>query len=205
MNLHPSRSGSGLRLYGRRVMLRPLHASDFAQWSEVRVRNEAWLLPWEPSRPQGSADVTRSRGAFAARCSARDRDRQNGLAYGFGLFIDGTLAGEINLNGVVRGAQQTGTIGYWIDQARAGHRYVAEGVVVELRFAFEELGLQRVEICIVPRNANSRRVMEVLGIRDEGVSREFLEINGTREDHIRYAMTATEWRQRADELRARWL
>ena len=186
-------------------MLRPLHVSDFAQWSEVRVRNESWLLPWEPSRPLGAADVTRSRGAFSARCSSRDRDRQHGANYSFGLFVDGYLAGEVNLNGVIRGAQQTGTIGYWIDRARAGHRYVAEGVVAVLRFAFEELGLQRVEICIVPRNRNSRRVMEVLGLREEGVAREFLEINGTREDHVRYAITATEWSARRNELAARWL
>lgn len=205
MNLHPSRSGAGLRLYGARVMLRPLHVSDFAQWSEVRVRNEDWLIPWEPMRPLGSADVTRSRGAFAARCTSRDRDRQHGLNYGFGLFVEGRFAGEVNLNGVVRGAQQTGTIGYWIDQALAGHRYVAEAVVVELRFAFEELGLQRIEICIVPRNRNSRRVMEVLELREEGVAREFLEINGTREDHVRYAITATEWFARRSELATRWL
>lgn len=205
MNLHPSRSGGALRLYGRRVMLRPLQPADFAQWSEVRVRNEDWLLPWEPLRPADAPDVTRSRSAFSSRCGARDRDRQYGYNYAFGLFVEGQFAGEINLNGVVRGAQQTGTIGYWIDRAHAGHRYVAEGVVVVARFAFEELLLQRIEICIVPRNARSRRVMEVLGLREEGVAREFLEINGVREDHVRYAITAGEWFARRDELGTRWL
>ena len=38
------------------------------------------------------------------------------------------------------------------------------------KFAFEELQLHRLEICIVPRNTNSRRVMEVLGIREEGIA-----------------------------------
>jgi ribosomal-protein-alanine N-acetyltransferase len=32
-----------------------------------------------------------------------------------------------------------------------------------------------------------------------------LEINGTWEDHVRYAITAEEWQERADELRQRWL
>ncbi len=98
----------------------------------------------------------------------RDRDRANGSAYQFGLFVDQHVAGEVNLNNVVRGAMQSGTIGYWIDQARAGHAYVAEAVVVVVQFAFEQLGLHRVEICIVPRNLRSRRVMEKLGIREEG-------------------------------------
>ncbi|MGB8859944.1 MAG: GNAT family protein, partial [Ilumatobacteraceae bacterium] len=120
---HPSMpSGAAIRLYGRRVMLRPLTAADWPQWSEVRQRNDQWLTPWEPLRPPNLLDPTRDRDAFSARCSARDRDRQAGLAYGFGVFVGAELAGEINLNGVVRGAQQGATIGYWIDRAKAGQR-----------------------------------------------------------------------------------
>ncbi|HAP76932.1 MAG TPA: hypothetical protein DCR14_12700, partial [Acidimicrobiaceae bacterium] len=148
---------------------------------------------------------TRDRDAFNSRCHARDRDRQIGTAFGFGLFVGNSLAGEVNLNGVVRGAQQTATIGYWIDQQHAGHRYVPEAVVVLCRFAFEQLHLHRVEICIVPRNTNSRRVMEVLALREEGVALRFLEINGVWEDHVRYAITTEEWQARAAELAQAWL
>jgi len=197
--------GGAIRLYGRRVMLRPLAAADWAQWSEVRQRNEAWLVPWEPLRAPSTLDPTRDRDAFTSRCNARDRDRQSGIAFGLGLFIDGDFAGEVNLNGILRGAQQSGTVGYWIDRAKAGRRYVAEGVVVLAAFAFEQLHLHRLEICIVPRNTNSRRVMDVLAIREEGVAERFLEINGTWEDHVRYGFTAEEWLARRDELAAVWL
>jgi ribosomal-protein-alanine N-acetyltransferase len=203
---HPSMAPpTGLRLYGRRLVLRPITAADFPQWSEVRVRNEGWLIPWEPMRATNLADPTRDRDAFASRCSARDRERQAGVAFGFGLFVDNAFAGEVNLNNVVRGALQNGTVGYWIDRDRAGHRYIAEAVVVLAKFAFEELRLHRLEICIVPRNANSRRVMEVLAIREEGVARNYLEINGTWEDHVRYGVTVDEWQSRRDEFLAAWL
>ncbi len=203
---HPSLPPTnGLRLYGRRVMMRPLVAPDFARWSDVRVRNEIWLLPWEPSRLANQGDPTRERDVFATRCAGRDRDRQMGVAYAFGLFVDNALAGEVNLNNLIRGAQQTGTIGYWIDQARAGHSYVAEGVCVLIRFAFEELRLHRLEVCIIPRNDNSRRVMDKLGLRDEGVALRFLEINGIWEDHVRYGITAEEWNARKEEFTASWL
>ncbi len=202
---HPSRPASGTRLYGKRVVLRPLTSSDFAAFAEVRLRNEAWLTPWEPARPPGVEDPASSRSAFHARCSARDRDRQFDAGYSFGLFVDGQFSGEVNLNGMIRGAQQSATIGYWIDQARAGHRYVAEGVVAVLRFAFEELSLHRIEICIVPRNAKSLRIPQVLGLREEGLARRFLQINGTWEDHVRFAITAEEWTDRRDALTADWL
>jgi ribosomal-protein-alanine N-acetyltransferase len=186
-------------------VLRPLAPADFSAWREVRLRNEAWLLPWEPLRPAGMADPTRDRSAFDARCAARERERAADHAYPFGVFVDQQFAGEVNLNNVTRGALQGATIGYWIDQARAGHGYIAEAVVVTLRFAFEQIQLHRVEICIVPRNTNSRRVVEKLDLRCEGVAERFLEINGTWEDHLRFAITAEEWHARGAQLTSTWI
>ena len=193
------------RLYGRRIMLRPLSPADFAAWGEVRLRNEDWLLPWEPLRTPSMPDPTRERSAFEARCAARERERAADHAYPFGVFVDQCFAGEVNLNNVTRGALQSATVGYWIDRAHAGRGYIAEAVVVVLQFAFEQLQLHRVEICIVPRNTNSRRVVEKLGIRDEGIAERFLEIAGTWEDHVRYAITAEEWAVRGAELTATWI
>ena len=208
MARHPSVTAqvpAPIRLYGRRVTLRPLVPPDFAEWSEVRRRNEAWLTPWEPRRPPAVLDPSLNRDAFQARCAARDRDGAAGIAYGFGVFVDHRLSGEVNLNHVVRGAMQSGVIGYWIDQARAGRSLIAESVVVVCAFAFEQLDLHRIEICIVPRNRNSRRVMEKLAIREEGIAQRFLEINGVWEDHVRYGITVEEWSQRRAELDAAWL
>lgn len=200
---HPALSG--LRLYGRRVMLRPLTTSDFPAWSEVRRRNRTWLTPWEPTRPPSQVDPADSRDAFAARCGIRERERANGTGYSFGLFVDAAFAGEVNVANVQRGPIQTGTIGYWIDQQRAGHAYVAEGVVVLMRYAFDELRLHRLEVCIVPRNTNSRRVMEKLALREEGIAVRMLEINGVWEDHMRYGVTVEEWHERRSELTSAWL
>ena len=58
---HPSRPTTPLRLYGKRVMLRPLAANDFREWSEVRRRNHDWLTVWEPSRQPHQADPVTDR------------------------------------------------------------------------------------------------------------------------------------------------
>jgi ribosomal-protein-alanine N-acetyltransferase len=204
---HPSSIGrptAPMRLYGRRIMLRPLVSQDFETWSQIRQRNENWLLPWEPRRQPGFPDPASDRSAFEMRCNARSRDRSADSAYAFGLFVDQRLVGEVNLNHILRGSLQSGTIGYWIDQDHAGFGYVAEGVAVMLRFAFEQLRLHRIEICIVPRNLNSRRVVEKLRLRCEGLAERYLEINGAWEDHLRYAITAEEWPERTVDFGQRW-
>ena len=148
------------------------------------------------SGPPALADPTRDRAAFEARCAARDRERAADHAYPFGVFVDQQFAGEVNLNNVTRGALQGATIGYWIDRDRAGHGYIAEAVVVLLPVRLRAAAAAPLEICIVPRNTNSRRVVEKLGLRCEGLAERYLEIAGVWEDHLRFAITAEEWDDR---------
>jgi ribosomal-protein-alanine N-acetyltransferase len=193
-----------LQLLGKRVTLRPLKESDFEEWHEVRTRCSAWLLPWEP-RPKGAPAPSEDRASFVHRCEIRERERHLGIGYGFGIFIGERFGGEVTLSSIQRGPYQCGSIGYWIDQALAGRGLVPEAVVVTLRFAFEAISLHRVEISIIPRNTASRRVVAKLGIRQEGVSERFLEIDGVWEDHARYAITSEEWSLRQPELARDWL
>jgi len=186
-------------------MLRSIVLSDFAAWSEVRQRCGSWLTRWEPQRLPGQPDTTKDRDAFAVRCSARQRERQLGTGYGFGIFVEGEFCGEINLSSIQRGPFQNAYVGYWVDQARAGQGLMPEAVVVLARFAFEELHLHRLQISIIPRNTASRRVVEKLDLRSEGIAIRYLEIDGVWEDHVRYAVTVEEWEERRDELAQAWV
>ncbi|MBO0748603.1 MAG: GNAT family N-acetyltransferase [Acidimicrobiaceae bacterium] len=196
---------SGAELSGRRVVLRPLVVSDFEAWREVRIRGRGWLLKWEPKPLAGQLDAVEDRRVFAARCAARERERQLGTGYGFGVFVGGRFAGEINLSSVQRGPFQNAYVGYWIDEAMAGFGYTPEAFVVLARFAFEDLALHRLQVSIIPRNRASRRVAEKLGLRDEGIAVRYLEINGVWEDHVRYALTAEEWAERREDYLRRWV
>jgi len=189
----------------RRLLLRPLVAADYDSWAEVRSRNEDWLVPWEPQSTPGRPDVVRDPRAFASRCGARAREVQLGTAYAFGLFVDGAFAGEVNLSSIRRGPLQSGDIGYWIDRARAGNSYMSEAVAAVIRFGFDDLRLHRIEIDIIPRNSRSIRVVEKLGLRQEGLAVGLVEINGVWEDHLRFAITSGEWNERRRVLETTWL
>lgn len=192
-------------LHTARLLLRPLVSDDYEQFAEVRHRCRDWLEKWEPRRPAGTIDPARDPVSFAARCSARDRERQLGTAFAFGIFADGRFVGEVNVNNVLRGAFMSAHVGYWIDESVAGRGYVPEGVVGVFAHMFDEVGLHRLQIAIIPRNAASLRVVEKLGIRPEGLAVRYLQINGRWEDHLRFGMTVEDWEQRRDELTRAWL
>ena len=192
-------------LYGKRVMLRSLQVSDFSEWNKVRQDNINWLTKWEPTRPPGMPDVINDRNAFGARCNARDRERHLRSGYGFGIFVKGKFCGEINLSSIQRGPFQSCYVGYWIDEGHAGNGYTPEALAVVLKYAFEDLDLHRVQVAIIPRNSSSRRVVEKLSLREEGIAERYLEINGKWEDHIRYAFTSEEWDHRKEEITERWI
>src|SRR5207248_10157074 len=124
---------AGSRLYGRRVLLRPLRVDDCDAWRTVRQASADWLIKWEPRLPPGQPDPTRSAASFGARCSARQREWQLGSGYGFGILVGPRFAGEINLPGLQRGPFQNAYVGYWIGEESAGQAYVPEALGVAVR------------------------------------------------------------------------
>lgn len=198
------RPTSPLVLHARRLVLRTMTEHDYEGWFEVRRRSGEWLTKWEPRSADGP-HLAEDRRSFIGRCAIRERERQLGVGYGFGLFDGGRFAGEITLSGIQRGPMQSAYVGYWIDHDLAGQGYIPEAVVAILQYAFDYLDLHRIEINIIPRNVASTRVVEKLGLRCEGIAERYLEIDGVWEDHARYAITHEEWVITAPTLVAEWL
>ena len=149
-------------------------------------------MPWEP-RPKGAPLPAEDRGSFAARCAIRERERQLGTGYGFGIFVGGRFAGEITLSSIQRGPFQSGFIGYWIDQAMAGQGYVPEAVVMALALRLRGDRAAPGRDLDHPAQPGQPAGGREAGLRMEGVAERFLEIDGAWEDHARFAMTTEEW------------
>jgi ribosomal-protein-alanine N-acetyltransferase len=191
-------------LRGRRLLLRPLARDDYEAWRDVRRASREWLERWEPRRPPGETAPS-ARDDFVAMLADRAAEHAAGTGYSFGIFADDGFAGAMNMRPIERGPFQSARLGYWIDERVAGRGYMPEAIVLVLRFAFGEAGIHRVEANVIPRNAPSRRVMEKLGFREEGLALRYLQIAGVWEDHVRYAMTAEDWASQGAALEHTWL
>lgn len=168
--------------------MRPLRARDAAAWSQLRLSNEDWLAPWEPSSSQSWPD-RHSISAYLAMLNRLRKQTRVGVVLPFAVTYDGALAGQLTVANIVRGALRSAQIGYWIDRAVAGRGVMTVAVALATDHCFGPVGLHRVQIDIRPENTASRRVVEKLAFREEARFVRYLDIAGGFRDHIGYALT----------------
>jgi ribosomal-protein-alanine N-acetyltransferase len=171
------------------VELHPLRRRDAAEWSRLRLANEDWLRPWEPSAGQPWRE-RHTPAAYRAMRQAVSRRARLGTTLPFAVRVDGRLAGQVTVDNIVRGALRSGYLGYWIDRDAAGRGMASLAVALVCDYAFSEVGLHRVQADIRPENGSSRRLVERLGFSREGLLRRYLDIDGAWRDHLAYALLA---------------
>lgn len=203
-----------LRAPGGTLLLRRLRRADRDAWMDLRADNQEWLEQWEATTPAptGLDREGRSRGwpgrvqparppSFVGYVRALDKAAREGSTLPFAVELDGELVGQLTVSSITYGSLCSASIGYWVGQHVAGRGVIPTAVAMAADHCFFELGLHRVEVNIRPENAPSLRVVEKLGLRDEGVRQAYLHIQGRWCDHRTFALTAPEV---PDGLLARW-
>ncbi|MGY1624853.1 GNAT family N-acetyltransferase [Geodermatophilus sp. SYSU D00965] len=184
--LHP---GWPARLSFGPVELHPPRRRDAEEWSRVRLANEAWLSPWEPTAPSPWA-ARHTPQSYRVMRRAVLRRAVAGTTLPFVVRVDGRLAGQVTIDNVVRGALRSGNLGYWIDRSVAGRGLATLAVALVCDHAFGPARLHRLQADIRPENGPSQRLVERLGFRAEGLLRRYLDIDGDWRDHRCYALLA---------------
>jgi ribosomal-protein-alanine N-acetyltransferase len=165
---------------GAGVVLRMLRADDAGRLADAYRRNRDHLAHWDPVRaeafftePGQAAEIDRALQACLA-----------GMMLPLVLESDGEIVGRANLTGIVRGALQGASLGYWIDARFAGRGVMSATVAEALRLARDELRLHRVEASTLPENVASQAVLLRNGFEKIGEAPSYLKIAGRWQDHL---------------------
>ena len=113
------------------------------------------------------------------------------VTFAVALAETGELIGAVSLLDIQAGHQAE--IGYWFGKAHWGKGYGTEALQAVLRYAFTDLGLQRVHGRCLARNPASGRVMLKNGFRHEGLRRGHSLKWGVLEDVELYGILRDEW------------
>ena len=141
-----------------------------------------------------------TRQAFRRRIRAYETEWRDGTSFSFLVFRrndEAVVLGGITLSNVRRGVAETASLGYWIGAGHAHQGYMTEALVCALDFAFERLGLHRIEAACLPNNAASKGLLLKAGFTQEGYTRRYLRINGDWRDHLLFAILREDPRARS--------
>jgi [ribosomal protein S5]-alanine N-acetyltransferase len=100
------------------------------------------------------------------------------------------VVGVVNINEIVAGVFQSAYLGYYGMQRHAGQGYMTEALRAAVDYAFDDLGLHRLEANIQPGNVASLSLVRRVGFQKEGFSPRYLRIDGEWRDHERWALLA---------------
>lgn len=162
-------------------MIRPIELDDAADLAALCVRNREFLRPFEPERDEAFFTVEGQR----ERTAQALEDARAGRQFRY-VILDGEaqIAGTIGLEYVIRGASQSATVGYWVDQARNGRGLASAAVAYIVELAALQFDLHRLQAPVRVDNLASQRVLEKNGFERIGVARSFLHVGGAWRDHI---------------------
>lgn len=156
---------------------------SFAPLYEQLVKdNERYLLQWLPwpayckTAADFSVFITESLHKYA-----------EGTALNLGMVVKGQLVGNISFNTINRSLKKV-EIGYWLIESMQGQGIVTRACRHLIHMAFNELGMEKIQISAATENKPSRSVCERLGMQLEGIITHAENINGRIVDHAIYGL-----------------
>lgn len=169
-------------LIGKNVNLKVLNPSDDEQMLSYYIRNRDYLAEFEPTRDEKFYTVETQRKIL----SDGYIQYLNGRSANFGIIKDDVLIGKIQVSNIVEGIFKNAFVGYSIDKEYQGRGYMKESVSLVLKYAFDELGLHRIEASTLVDNYKSQSVLKACGFKQIGLNEKYLYINGKWRDHISF-------------------
>lgn len=167
----------------QKIQLVPADLSLAEQAVDYYKRNRDFLEEFEPVRDEEFFSLRGQQEILKKEML----DREEKTAFHFYIIPSeqsSKIIGMIGLNNVVWGAFCSAFLGYKMDKDFLNKGYMSMAVGMLTKYAFEELGLHRIEANVMPKNKASLKVLENNHYINEGLSKYYLKINGIWEDHI---------------------
>jgi RimJ/RimL family protein N-acetyltransferase len=184
----------------KRLWLRPFQASDaqdlerLANDKEIAANTRSIDYPYPAGQgikwiePQADSWLAGTAAVFAICHQGMNRPPKapQVKGQGRGQPTSGQLMGAIGLE--ICEADQLAELGYWIGRDFRGLGYVTEAAEAVVAFGFEILGLNKIHSQHMARNPKSGRVMEKIGMQQEGILRRHVRKWGVFEDVVVYGI-----------------
>jgi len=161
-----------------RISLRRYRIDDIPAVHAYATDPEVYrFVEWGPNTPE----QTRAWVEWSITCDSGPR-----WAFAIERIADGALIGSIELV-VDDETHRRGSFGYVLARHAWGQGYATEAAAAMLTFGFDEVGLHKISATCDPENIGSSRVLQKIGMRQEGQLQDHLLVRGQWRDRLLYA------------------
>ena len=171
------------------VSVRLIGPGDAETLSRLETENREYILAGGPTRSDDYVSVAGQRALVDTLLAAHRAE----TCVPFVIELEGQVVGRIILNGVVRGAFQSASVGYWVAESAAGRGVASAALASMIEHAFGELGLHRLQAETTLTNEASTRVLAKAGFELYGVAPQYLCIGGRWQEHRMFQLLNQSW------------
>jgi len=154
---------SSIPLIDEEFLLRPFRLGDANGLYCAVEESLRELKPWMSWATDTYNELTAREYITIARARWNE-----GTFYAFAITQHEEILGACTLSSI-HSIYHFCNLGYWVRTSRRGQGIAGRAAKLAARFAFESLGLIRVEIVVALENQASLRVAEKIGAHDEGI------------------------------------
>jgi ribosomal-protein-serine acetyltransferase len=174
-----------LRLTDGRLLLRPLADTDrdalYAAVIESKDHVGRWMGWCHPDYALADTE------AWIATCERAWADPAGDRAFAILDAANGSMLGSAGVNQFNR-VHHYCNLGYWIRWSRVRQGIASAAALMVARYAFDVLGMARIEVVAQVPNIASRKVAEKIGCRLEGIARQRLAFRDLHHDAALYSL-----------------
>ncbi len=172
-----------------RLVLRQPTMKDMGWYYEYFSRHEN---VWGTGQ-QGPKDLKAAEKEFRRYLTDLYRERR-GFRWIITLKGDDRPIGSLGYYKWLPSASYQAEMGYDLAREHWGKGIMTEAMRAVVDFGFERMGLNRIEVYIMPRNKRSIRMIKGLGFVREGLLRErFFDEHGNYADDVLFSMLKRDW------------
>lgn len=178
---------SSVQLVDGDLLLRPFRLSDSSQLYEAVRESLSELKPWMSWATDRYTETTAREYISIARARWDEH-----TFYAFAITHAEQILGACTLSSL-HPIYHLCNLGYWVRTSCRGRGIAGRATQLTARFAFEELGLIRVEIVIAVENHASQRVAEKIGAHAEGILQNRMVVGRSIHDAYMYSLLPSDF------------
>jgi len=180
---HPA-ADHGVVLSNDAILLRAFRLDDAEAIYEAVVESKQQLSRWL-SWCHDKYAIADTIEFLKKRGEAFEKDDE----YAFAIVerSGGRFVGATGVNQLDKAALRA-NLGYWLRTAATGRGYATQSTLLLARWAFETLGIERIEIVAATGNRESQRVAARAGATREGIARRRLRVGPVQHDAVVFSL-----------------